>query len=175
MLALAACSDANSIPAATFTNVIDTVVVYAISGTEVYRPSGYAMTQRNAVRLDMTTSADFAYDRTTDGRDVLLPGKMIGHAGVGGVDPGLQHTDLAFDDVKIAETNNYLTLDTVAVSPGDVLYLRSRIPSTCFLGVPTYGKVEIIEFDATNRTIKFRVLANLNCGYKALTPGLPSQ
>ena len=73
--ALLACSDANSIPAATATNAIDTVVVYAISGTEVFRPSGYAMTQRSAVRLDNTTTADFGYDRTPDGRDVLLPGR----------------------------------------------------------------------------------------------------
>ena len=175
MLALAACSDANSIPDATFTNATDTVVVYAISGTEVFRPSGYAMTQRGAVRLDVTTQADFGYDRTADGREVLLPGRMLGHPGVGGADPGLQHTDQAFDDILIAETNNYKTLDSVFVAVGDVLYLRSRIPSTCFLGVPAYGKVEIIEFDAPNRTIKFRVLANLNCGYKALTPGLPSQ
>ena len=175
MLALAACSDANSIPAATSTNVIDTVVVYAISGTEVFRPSGYAMSQRSAVRVDNSTAADFGYDRTADGRNVLLPGAMIGHPGVAGVDPGLQHTDLAFDDIKIAEVNNYKTLDTVAVAVGDVLYLRSRIASTCYLGVPTYGKVEILEFNSTDRTIKFRVLANLNCGYKALTTGLPSQ
>jgi hypothetical protein len=175
MLALAACSDANSIPDATFSNVIDTVVVYAISGTEVFHPSGYSMTQRNAVRIDNSTSADFGYDRTADGRDVLLPGAMIGHPGVAGVDPGLQQTDLGFDAITVAEVNNYKTLDTVAVAAGDVLYLRSRIPSTCFLGVPTYGKMEILEFDETNRTIKFRVLANLNCGYKALTTGLPSQ
>lgn len=175
MLALAACSDANSIPEATFTNAIDTVVVYAISGTEVFRPSGYAMTQRNTVRLDNSSQADFGYDRTADGRDVLLPGRMLGHPGIAGVDPGLQHTALGFDDVTIAEVNNYKTLDSVFVAVGDVLYLRSRIPTNCFLGVPTYGKVEILEFDEASRTIKFRVLANLNCGYKALTPGLPSQ
>jgi hypothetical protein len=175
LVTLAACSDANSIPDATFTNAIDTVVVYAVSGTEVFRPSGYAMTQRSPVRLDNTSGADFGYDRTADGREVLLPGRMLGHPGIGGVDPGLQHTDLGFDDITIAEVNNYKTLDSVFVAVGDVLYLRSRIPSTCFLGVPAYGKVEILEFDAANRTIKFRVLANLNCGYKALTPGLPSQ
>ena len=75
----------------------------------------------------------------------------------------------------MAETNNYKTLDTVAVAVGDVLYLRSRIPTNCFLGVPAYGKVEILQFDADNRTLKFRVLANLNCGYKSLQPGIPKQ
>lgn len=174
-VALAACSDANTIPDATFSNTVDTVVVYAISGTEVFRPSGYAMTLRSPVRLDNSSSADFGYDRTPDGRDVLLPGAMLGHPGTGGVDPGLQLATEAFDDITVALTNGYKTLDTVEVAAGDVLYLRSRIPGSCFLGVPTYGKVEVIEFDTENRTIKFRVLGNLNCGYKSLVPGIPLQ
>jgi hypothetical protein len=41
--------------------------------------------------------------------------------------------------------------------------------------VPAYGKLEILSFDADNRTISFRVLANLNCGYKGLEPGIPTQ
>jgi len=172
---LAACSDANQIPDATFTNAVDTVVVYAISGTEVFRPSGYAMTQRSPVRLDNTSSADFGYDRTSDGRDVLLPGAMLGHPGSSGVDPGLQLTTQTFDEITLALTNGYTTLDTVAVSAGDVLYMRSRIPGSCFLGVPAYGKLEILEFDRDNRTITFRVLGNLNCGYKSLVPGIPLQ
>jgi hypothetical protein len=173
-IVLVACSDANSIPDATFTNAIDTVVVYAISGTDVFQSSGYAMTQRSPVRLDNSASADFGYDRTADGRDVLLPGAMLGHPGQG-ADPGLQHTDASFDDITLAETNNYKTLDTVSVAVGDVLYLRSRIPSTCYLGVPAYGKVEILSLEAETRTLRFRVLANLNCGYKGLQPGIPTQ
>jgi hypothetical protein len=90
-IALVACSDANSIPDATSTNAMDTLVVFAMSGTPVFQPSGYAMTQRSAVRLDVSTSADFGYDRTPDGREVLLPGAMVGHQGASGIDPGLQH------------------------------------------------------------------------------------
>jgi hypothetical protein len=151
-------------------------VVYAISGTDVFQPSGYAMTQRSPVRLDNSTAADFGYDQTPDGRHVLLPGAMLGHSGLSGIDPGLQiAVGKAFDEITFAETNGYKTLDSVTVAQGDVLYLRSRIPSTCFLGVPAYGKVEILEFDADNRTIRFRVLANLNCGYKGLEPGIPTQ
>lgn len=172
--AVAACSDANSLPKPTYTNAVDTVVIYAISGTEVFQPSGYAMTQRSAVRLDNTAAADFGYDRTVDGRDILLPGAMLGHPGLSGVDPGLQITTEQFDSIIVAQTNGYKTLDTVAVHTGDIFYMRSRIPATCYLGVPAYGKVEILSLDADNRTIQFRVLANLNCGYKSLEPGLPA-
>lgn len=171
----AACSDATSIPPASFNNVVDTVTVYAISGTRVYDPSGYAMTERRPVRLDNTTSADFGYDRTPDGRDVLLPGAMLGHPGSAGIDPGLLATDEEFSAITVAQVNGYKTLDTVAVAVGDVFYLRSRIPRTCYLGVPTYGKLEVLSVDVPNHTITFQVLGNLNCGYKSLTPGLPAQ
>ena len=39
------------------------------------------------------------------------------------------------------------------------------------LGVPLYGKIEILGFQ--DSTVTFKVLANKNCGYKDLLPGLP--
>ncbi len=172
---LAACGDDNQLPDPVFTNVVDTVEVYAISGTEVFRPSGYAMTERRAVRLDQSTSADFGFDITPDGRPVLLPGAMIGQPGSSGIDPGLQFVDVPFPDVILAPTTGYLTLDSVFVELGDVLIMRSRIPGGCFYGLPGYGKLEVIGLDQDNRTVKFQVLANLNCGYKGLLPGTPTQ
>lgn len=170
----AACSDANLLPDPVFNNVVDTVEVFAVSGTPVFRPSGYAMTSRSAVRLDVSTTADFAYDITPDGRHVLLPAAMIGQPG-SGFDPGLQNAPLTFDEITVAVVNGYKTLDTVPVEVGQVYYLRSRVPSGCFLGVPAYGKLHVFAFDPDNRSMKFEVLANLNCGYKGLEPGIPKQ
>lgn len=172
---LAACGDDNQLPDPVFNNVVDTVVVYAISGTEVFRASGYAMTERRAVRLDQSTTADFGFDITSDGRPVLLPGAMIGQPGSSGIDPGLQFVDVPFPDIVVAPTTGYLTLDSVFVELGDVLIMRSRIPGGCFYGLPAYGKVQILELNQDTRTAVFEVLANLNCGYKGLAPGLPSQ
>jgi len=170
----AACGDANLLPDPFLNNVVDTVEVFAVSGTPVFRPSGYAMTSRSAVRLDVSTTADFAYDITSDGRHVFLPGRMIGQPGQS-FDPGLQATTLAFDEIKVAVVNGYLTEDSVEVDVGRVFYLRSRVPTGCFFGVPAYGKLEVLSFDAANRSVTFQVLANLNCGYKGLEPGIPTQ
>jgi hypothetical protein len=172
---LAACGDDNQLPDPVFNNVVDTVEVYAISGTEVFRPSGYAMTERRAVRLDQSTSADFGFDITSDGRPVFLPGAMIGQPGSSGFDPGLQLIDDEFVAIAVAPTTGYLTLDSVFVALGDVLIMRSRIPGGCFFGLPGYGKLEVIELNQDTRTVKFQVLANLNCGYKGLLPGTPTQ
>ena len=171
---LAACSE-NNLPDPVFTNVEDTVTVFAVSGTEVFKPSGYAMTERRAVRIDQSASTDFAFDITADGRPILLPGAMIGQPGASGTDPGLQVSPDPYDDITIALVNGYQTLDTVEAGVGQVYYLRSRIPGGCFLGVPAYGKLEILSIDGEGRTVSFKVLSNLNCGYKSLLPGLPTQ
>jgi hypothetical protein len=133
------------------------------------------MTERRAVRIDQSASTDFAFDITNDGRPVLLPGAMIGQPGGNGINPGLQVSPDPYDDITIALVDGYKTLDTVAAGVGQVYYLRSRIPSGCFLGVNAYGKLEILNIDAEQRLLTFKVLANLNCGYKGLQPGLPTQ
>jgi glycosylphosphatidylinositol transamidase (GPIT) subunit GPI8 len=49
--------------------------------------------------------------------------------------------------------------------------VRSRI--TCNVGVPVYAKVEIIGLE--DNSIILKVLANENCGYRGLLPGLPDR
>jgi hypothetical protein len=43
------------------------------------------------------------------------------------------------------------------------------------LGVPLYGKMQVLSIDDTpgNQRITFQALSNKNCGYKSLLPGLP--
>jgi hypothetical protein len=173
--ALPGCSDPSPLIPASSLNTEDTVAVYAVTGTAVYQPSGYAVTEKRPVRLDASLSADFAYDVTSDGRHIFLPGRMVGQPGSSGIDPGLQATATPFDSITIALQNGYRTLDTVAVEPGKVFYVRGRVAPGCFLGLPTYAKVQVLDFDEARRTVRFRVLANANCGYRSLEPGLPKR
>ena len=169
-----ACSDPNQLPSAQFSNTVDTVVVYSITGTPVYQPSGYAITELRPVRLDASTVADFAYSITPEGRNVLLPGQLVGQ-GTSSTNPGLLATQTPFDSITMAEVDGYVTLDTVAVDVGNVFYVRGRIMPSCYLGLPTYAKLEVLAFDDTQRTVTFRILSNINCGYRSLEPGLPKR
>ena len=175
VVAATGCSDPNPLPKPTVSNAVDTLALYATSGTDVWKESGYSTAERRVVRLDQSTTVDFAYQVTPDGRHILLPGTLIGQAGTGGVSPGLQVVDSAFDSLTYARTNGYLSEDTVEVSVGTVMYLKGRISPTCYYGYPTYGKVEILLFNDETRAMQFRVLVNGNCGYKSLEPGLPTR
>lgn len=174
VLGLVACGDPNQLPPASFENRVDTLTVYALSGTAVWRPSGYAATEFRVVRLDQTNTADFAFDiRGT--QPVLLPAKAVGQAGSGSLNPGLLHTPLAFDSITYAENSGYNSVDTVHVAIGRSFYLRARAVSSCYLGTPTYAKLEVLAIDDQARSMTFQVLVNANCGYKGLEPGVPTR
>jgi hypothetical protein len=38
-----------------------------------------------------------------------------------------------------------------------------------------YGKLHILSIDVPTRTVTYEVMVDQNCGYIALTPGLPTQ
>jgi hypothetical protein len=170
VVGLAACSDLN-LPDAVFPNVVDTLTLSSIIDTPVNEPSAYSIPDRRLVRTDLTSSFDFAYIR--DGsRNLLVP---LDGFDLGGrsSNPGLQASTLDFGAIVDPPNNGYATTDSLALAVGDVVIARSRV--ACFLGVPQYAKLEVLSFDATRRTMTFRVVANTNCGYRSLALGIPRE
>ena len=172
-LALAAgCSD-SGLGTPAIENRVDTLLIGALVGTPINVPSAYGINPGFAgtLRTDQTSAFDFAYNILPDGRRVLLPRAALGLSS-GTAEPGLQASEDGFDDIEEAPLNGYLTLDTLQVAVGQRYIVRSRVVCTS-IGVPLYGKIEILAFDDTDRRITFRALANTNCGFRRLRPGLP--
>jgi len=168
----AACSDNNGIGAATEVNVVDTVTLGALEGTPISTPSGYRIST-GPVRTDQTVDFEFAYNvrRLDDGtyQRVLLPRGALGLSSTDQVNPGLQRREESFDDIGRAQSNGYVSDSAVPIQVGERYLVRSRV--ICSIGVPLYGKLEILSFQ--DSTVTFQVLANQNCGFKDLLPGLP--
>ncbi len=168
----AACSDSGDIGDATELNVIDTMTIGALEGTPISTPSGFRITT-GPVRTDQTVDFEFAYNvrRLDDGsyQRVLLPRAALGLSSNNQVNPGLQRREENFDDITSAPSNGYVSDSAVPVVLGERLLVRSRV--ICDIGVPLYGKLEILGF--ADSTITFKILSNQNCGFKDLLPGLP--
>jgi hypothetical protein len=118
---------------------------------------------------------EFAYNvrRLADGsyQRVFLPLTALGIT-LTTASPGLQKREESFDGITRAPSNGYVSDSAVPVAVGDRLIVRSRIVQRCSpLGVPLYGKLEILSFQ--DSTVTFQALVNENCGYKDLLPGLP--
>ncbi len=172
-IATAACSDSNSLGPATDPNIIDTVTIYALQGTPITSPSGFSVADRIAVRTDQSSAFDFAFNIDNSGQPVFLPLFVLGLSGTT-ANPGLKATTKTFDEITLADRDNYVTQDTVAFSEGDRFMARSRVVCTS-LSVPRYGKIEVLSVDPIARSVTFRYLIDVNCGYVGLEPGIPEE
>jgi len=167
----AAGCNGNPLGDAQIPNTVDTVMLGALVGTPITLPSAYSVSTASAIRTDQTTAFDFAYDVLPDGRHVFLPLALLGLTSSTAA-PGLQLSDKSFADLTDPPTNGYTTIDTVTIEPGQVYVVRGRVVCTA-LGVPQYGKIHILSFDDADRTVTFEALANTNCGFRSLVPGVP--
>jgi hypothetical protein len=168
LLASTACSDLILGDAGTV-NIVDTVTLGAIHGAPLSVPSAYDMIYGLTIRTDQSSSFDFVYDVLPDKGPVFLPLAALG-LGTGTVRPAVQKVTTAFDNIINAPTDGWNQTDTVAIAAGDVLVGRSRI--SCYLGVPQYAKFQVLDFDDVFKTVRLKVLANTNCGYRNLQPGI---
>ena len=173
-VAAAACGNSTGLQAFR-TNVVDTVSLYALSGTLVSKPSGYAILN-GPVRTEQVVSFDFAFDIDTAGRAVFLPTGALKL----GQQSGLQISKLAFDSIRIAPTDKY-QLDSAVVVQDSSVVLAHSAQVACGNGFLSafYAKLHILAIDTTStpngRRIDFEILADLNCGFRGLEPGLPTQ
>jgi hypothetical protein len=178
-----ACSTTTGLPAATDTNSVDTVSLFALSDaltdTAIQNPSAYLVQGRLRVRTDQSTTLDFAFDVDTAGRPVLLPAGAMRL----GMVSGLQRSTTPFDSIKIAPTGGYEFDSSLVVGPDSLLLVRSR-PILCVTGITVslYAKLQVLVVDTSSaaraaggRRIAFRIMSDQNCGYRGLEPGVPKQ
>ena len=172
VLVLCACGDPNALPDPQIANVVDTISISALTGTAIQLPSALSVAGPRGVRTDLSADFDVAFD-IRDDVPVFLPRAALNFPS-GGLQPGLMRSDKAFAEIRQGESNGYTTRDTLQLAVGDVFVARSRVVCSG-LQVPLYGKLQILELDAGARTVTFEVLADQNCGYVGLEPGLPNK
>jgi hypothetical protein len=173
LLLAAACSDANDLPDPTAQNFVDTVTLGALEGTPISMPSGFSL-EGGRIRTDQSVEFEFAYNIRQLPDDtyqrVFLPRAALGLASTT-ANPGLQRREEPFDAITNAPSNGYVSDSAVPIEKGQRFIVRSRVVCAT-LGVPKYGKIEVLDFQ--DSTVTFQALVNQNCGYKDLLPGLPA-
>ena len=165
-----ACSNDDNLADPTDQNMIDTLVIGSLTGTPITTPSGFAV-EAGPVRTDLDAGFDFAYNIEPGGRRVFIPRAALGLPSATTADPGLQRREEAFNAIVVGRSNGYVTDEAVPIEVGERYMVRSRV--VCPQSVPRYAKLEILAFE--DSTVTFQVLANRNCGYRGLEPGLPDR
>lgn len=175
---VAACDDPLSLRPATDANFIDTVVVYALRGTAIDLPSGYDIVIRQTARTDRADPFDFAFDIDGEESALVYPRSALGLPRQSGV----LISDREFGEIDEAPVEDYELESAVTVAEGTVFVVRSRAESggivACpiFVGpLPRYGKFRVLAVDTEARSLTLEALVNVNCGYRGLEPGIPTQ
>lgn len=174
-----ACGDPIGLGRAQIPNAVDTISLYAVSGTAVSRPSAYRILNSTSgfavpgpVRTDQTSDFDFVFDIDTAGRALLLPTAAV-HLGRAS---GTQLLVADFDSVKIAPDRNYNLDSALVLEQGTLAVVHSR-STTCpsGIGAAYYAKFLVITIDTTaaERRVDLQILVDQNCGYRGLATGLP--
>lgn len=177
-LVVASCggSDGLTSPASveSFTRVFS---VYALSGTSGTLPAAYQFTTESLERPQVLASGavnfDVAFDIGADGKVRVYPARAIVP-----LPPtpapviGLQKAAQGFLAMTRAPTTGYL-VDSVIVAGVNDAYVFELRSVGCIYGEPFYAKIAIDSIILAERRIVVRSLVNRNCGFRALTEGLP--
>lgn len=172
---LAACGDPLSLAPASIENRVDTLRLYSVSQTAIQFPSAYIMAARTATRLDQVVTFDFLYDTDDDGGHFFVPYAAVAPTTQTVRLPGFLATTTAFNAITVGEQVGYVINERIPLTVGQVLYVRSAVHPNCGIGLPFYGKLEVLSFDDEARSVRFRLLVNVNCGYRGLELGIPKK
>ena len=172
---LAACGDPLSLPPAAFENRVDTLKLYSVGESPIHQPSAFVMLFRQPTRLDQAVNFDFVYGTDPVNGRYLMPFAAVAPTTQTIRLPGFAATPLTFNQITIAEQVGYVTHDTIPITVGQVLFVRSAVDPNCGIGVPYYGKLEVLGFNDEEKSVLFQLLVNVNCGYRGLAIGLPTQ
>ena len=116
------CDSPLDVPAATDSNRVDTVTLYALRGTDLLLPSAYDVVGRTVAHTDRLEAFDFAFDIGDDGTPLLYPRGTLGLP----KDPGVLLTTTPFDSVATAPLTGFITDTVQHLSVGTVFVVKSR-------------------------------------------------
>jgi hypothetical protein len=178
VVGLNACGDPTNLTASGL-NSVDSLTVFALSGTPPSYPSGVNALARQPVRVDGSANFDVAFDIDADGNAIVYPVKLVVSAPGASRAIGMQKVTELFDSVAAAPKTGYQTDSAVVLAPGETLVLQLQhnfSGDICqfALSPNIFAKVAVDSVDLASRTLFLRLGLDPNCGFRSFAEGLPT-
>jgi len=179
VVVLNACGDPTSIKASAITSV-DSISVFALSGTPPSYPSGISLLARSPVRVDGNANFDIALDINSDGDAIVYPVKQVVTVPGAGRAVGLQKLAVGFDSLLEAPKDGYHVDSTAfVVKPGETLAIQSQhnfSGDICqfALNPNIFAKIAVDSVNLASRTLYVRMGLDPNCGFRSFATGIPT-
>ena len=178
VVGLGACGDPTSLHA-TLPTSVDTLSVFALTGTPPTYPSGISIVASQPVRVDGFAAFDVAFDIDDDGNAIIYPVKLI-VSSLGTSRPvGLQKVATKFDSLTAAPKEGYNTDQSVVLTPNETVAIQSPHNTSgdiCAFALSPYiyAKIAVDSVNLSSRTLFVRMGVDPNCGFRSFVEGIPT-
>jgi len=175
MVVAAACGGLTN-PKSTAHVVTDTLVAWAVNGTQSTQPSAFYLAQNHVVQMTSALQFDFVFDiDTATGAARITPVRLITDGSVSAFHVGFRRLTQSFEATAYGIRTGYQFDSIFTLAPGQGMMMVSNPPGCATDPNPTlYGKFVIDSVNKLTRTIHFRATEDPNCGYRSFAPGIPS-
>ena len=160
---------------AQLTNYESVFQVHALTGSPLIYPSALAIALRAPAHVDGTFSFDVAFDLNAAGQIVLVPVALVGQNPSGQRTVGIQVIPGGYDALTAAPKTGYNSDSVTVAKAGDAIAVQStQIACQGRISPYLYAKIVIDSLNLPSRTLYGRTIVDINCGFRALTIGLPT-
>ncbi len=178
VIVLNACGNVANLQA-TLPTTVDTLSLWALSGTPPSYPSAISIVARQIVRVDGFAAFDIAFDIDANGKTVVYPVKLVVTSPSGSRQIGMQKVSGTFDQVLTAPSSGFETDSSLVMAPGEVLAIESPHNASgdvCQFAVSPnlYAKVGLDSVNLATRIIYLRMGFDPNCGFRSFATGIPT-
>lgn len=173
---ISACSDPAGLKASLL-NSVDTLSVFALSGTPPNYPSGIAFLSRQPVHVDGFANFDVAFDINADGNPVIYPVKLVVASGARPV--AMLKITASFETVVEAPKTGYQADSALVLLAGETVVVQSAHNGSADLcqfafNPNIYAKLAVDSVKLDSRTVYLRMGLDPNCGFRSFADGLPT-
>jgi hypothetical protein len=175
---LNACGNPTNIRANLPTSV-DSLSLFALSGTPPTYPSGIAILSRQPVRVDGFASFDVAFDIDAAGNVIISPVKLVVVSPGGSRPVGLLKVPGTFATALEAPKSGYELDSSLVLAPGEVVMVQTAHNTSgdlCQFAINPniYAKIAVDSVNVAARTLFLRLGLDPNCGFRSFADGIPT-
>ena len=159
-------------------NVVDTLTVYALTGSPPSYPSALSIAFQQLLRIDGSGVFDIVFDLDSAGRVIIYPVNMVVVPARGKRAVGMNLIPGAFADFKVASRKGYKLDSSVVISPGQVVAVEAfhgQDACQLYLSPYLYAKLVVDSVNVPARAIFIRAVMDPNCGFRGVDEGLPTE
>ena len=166
----AACGDTRRLPAigSVFS---DTLIVYALTGTDMSYPTALNVQELVVVRATGVFNYEIAFDIDAAGNAVIYPMELLVAAEAPFRRVGLQKLTVAFADLTSAPRTGYVYDEPAIVAPGESVAIEAQVACPYPYPQVIFGKLKVDSVDVAKRAIYFHAVTDPSCGFRSLVPG----